>query len=156
VTRWRRGGREALEGRVLITTSKPGWLTCISDGGKSGRGRFASCYNDGAGNPGPPNSETYVQRAGMAPAEERGPRFSEESSASTMHRLTVWALADSHPPGMLHTNSGHAYREPDGPSGSRTGTGMWTTRGVRPSAGEFPFPFLMFLVSFLFSFLSKF
>ncbi|ONM54213.1 FRIGIDA interacting protein 2 [Zea mays] len=29
----------------------------------------------------------------MAPAEERGPRFSEESSASTMHRLTTLALA---------------------------------------------------------------
>jgi hypothetical protein len=65
-----------------------------------------------------------------------------------MHRLTVWALADYHPPGMLHTKSGRAYREPDGPSGPRTGTGMWTTRGVRPSAGEFPFLFLMFLVSF--------
>jgi hypothetical protein len=60
------------------------------DGGKRGNGRFASGYDVGADDPGPPTRETHEQRARMTQAEEGDPRFSEESSASAIHRLTVW------------------------------------------------------------------
>jgi hypothetical protein len=46
-----------------------------------------SYYDNGANDPDPPNSETYVQHARKAQAEERGPRFSEEMGVHVTARL---------------------------------------------------------------------